>query len=61
MIPSQGLDHMKQYGSPHINMLTEKILDVEVTHNFVFLFSYVENACFLIYLQYALAINMIMK
>ena len=51
MIPSQGLDHMKQYGSPHINMLTEKILDVEVTHNFVFLFSYVENACFLIYLQ----------
>lgn len=51
MIPSQGLDHKKQYGSTHINMLTEKILDVEITHNFVFLFSYVENAYFLIYLQ----------
>ena len=38
MIPSQGLEYKRQYGNPHINMLTEQILDVEIIHNFVSFF-----------------------
>lgn len=45
IIPSQGLDYKRKYGSHHMCVLTEQILDVKIIHNFPSFFNLWKFVC----------------